>query len=68
MKIHRISVVVPVLNEQESLPRLHEELTDILSTLGRPYEILFVDDGSSDGSTDFLRTLVEQDRRVVLVA
>ena len=45
-----VSVVVPVLDEVESLGVVHRELTEVLQRLGRPYEILFVDDGSRDGS------------------
>jgi glycosyltransferase involved in cell wall biosynthesis len=45
-----VSVVLPVLDEVESLGILHRELTEVLQGLGRPYEILFVDDGSRDGS------------------
>jgi glycosyltransferase involved in cell wall biosynthesis len=45
-----VSVVLPVLDEVESLGVLHRELTEVLQRLGRPYEILFVDDGSRDGS------------------
>jgi glycosyltransferase involved in cell wall biosynthesis len=45
-----VSVVLPVLDEVESLGVLHRELTEVLQPLGRPYEILFVDDGSRDGS------------------
>lgn len=62
-----ISVVIPVLNEQESLPDLHKELTAVLTEIGRPYEIVFVDDGSSDGSVEYCRELVERDVSVVLV-
>ena len=45
-----VSVVVSILDEVESLGVLHRELTEVLQRLGRPYEILFVDDGSRDGS------------------
>lgn len=62
-----ISVVAPVLNEIESLPELHRELTEVLESIGKSYEIIFVDDGSDDGSTDFCRKLVKADRHVVLV-
>ena len=62
-----ISVVIPVLNEVGSLPQLYDELTTALRVLGRPYEIIFVDDGSNDGSVAFSRALVERDSHVVLV-
>jgi polyisoprenyl-phosphate glycosyltransferase len=45
-----ISIVVPVFNEMESLGGLHEKLTLTLESLGRPYEIVYVDDGSTDNS------------------
>lgn len=62
-----ISIVLPVLNERGSLQQLYEELTGVLTGLGREYELVFVDDGSTDGSTEFCRELVDRDPRVVLV-
>ena len=62
-----ISVVLPVLNEHGSLSQLYEEIVDVLDGLGNEYEILFVDDGSTDGSTELCREYVERDPRVVLV-
>ncbi len=62
-----ISVVLPVLNEHESLEQLHKELTDVLTAIGREYELVFVDDGSTDGSTEICRDLVRRDHHVVLV-
>jgi glycosyltransferase involved in cell wall biosynthesis len=59
-----VSVVVPVLDEVESLGVLHRELTEALERLGRPYEILFVDDGSRDGSFDRIQKLHRADDRV----
>ncbi len=55
-----ISVVVPVYNEYDSLPALLEALTQVLEELGCTYEILGVDDGSTDGSSDRLRELTQQ--------
>ena len=43
-----LSVVVPVLDEAGSLALLYRELTDVLEGLRRPYELIFVDDGSRD--------------------
>ena len=59
-----VSVVIPVCNEVENLPRLYERLIAALATTGRHFELLFVDDGSRDGSTELLRRLAETDRRV----
>jgi len=56
----RLSAVVPVFNEAESLSLLTEELVAALDTLGAPYEILFVDDCSTDGS---LRVMLEMRSR-----
>jgi undecaprenyl-phosphate 4-deoxy-4-formamido-L-arabinose transferase len=50
-----ISVVVPVFNEEAGLPRLYERLYAALDILSRPYEIIFVDDGSADRSVAVLR-------------
>jgi undecaprenyl-phosphate 4-deoxy-4-formamido-L-arabinose transferase len=52
-----LSVVIPVFNEARSLDPLHQRLTRTLEKLGRPYEIIFVDDGSRDESADVLRAL-----------
>lgn len=52
-----LSVVVPVYNEREVLPLFCERLQQALGRLQMPHEILFVDDGSKDGSVDFLRLL-----------
>ena len=45
-----ISVVVPVCDEEQSVARLYDEIADALGTLGRPWEAVFVDDGSTDGT------------------
>lgn len=62
----RISVVIPVYNEAESLPKLYEQLKSVLVPFS-PNEILFIDDGSSDSSTEFLHTLAETEEPVTLI-
>lgn len=52
-----LSVVGPVYNERQSLPLTHERLVVELERLGMPYEVIYVDDGSSDGSSELLRQL-----------
>jgi glycosyltransferase involved in cell wall biosynthesis len=59
-----VSVVLPVLDEVESLGVLHRELTEALKRLGRSYEIIFVDDGSRDGSFQRVEKLRLEDPRV----
>jgi len=54
-----ISVVIPVFNEQESLAILYDELARVAQTASLRFEILFVDDGSTDNSWDLIRTLAD---------
>lgn len=63
----KVSIVVPIYNEHENIPHLYQELVDVLPGLGRPAELLFVDDGSTDGSSDELKRLAAQDPRVRVV-
>lgn len=62
-----VSVILPVLDEQDNLEPLHARLTLALKALGREYEVVYVDDGSTDGSWDVLKRLVASDRAVRLV-
>jgi glycosyltransferase involved in cell wall biosynthesis len=62
-----LSVVVPLYNERDNLAPLHRELTEVLEPLGKSYEILFVDDGSSDGGDLVLRDLARSDAHVRVV-
>jgi glycosyltransferase involved in cell wall biosynthesis len=59
-----ISVVVPLYNESENLADLYRQLSDALHRLGRPFEIVLVDDGSSDGTREALLELERRDPRV----
>jgi glycosyltransferase involved in cell wall biosynthesis len=63
----RVSAVVPIYNERENIPRLYPQLIQALEELRAPYEILFVDDGSTDGSRAELRRLAETDPRVKVI-
>ena len=62
-----ISVVIPLLNEAPNLPGLYREFTDALETWGRSYELLFVDDGSTDDTFSILSELHVADSRVRVI-
>ncbi len=62
-----LSVVIPVYDEAESLSLLYDELRETLDTLPWPAEVIFVDDGSRDGSTAVLHQLFERDGRVQVI-
>jgi glycosyltransferase involved in cell wall biosynthesis len=59
-----VSVVIPAYNEAENLPALLSELVPPLDAIGRPYEILVVDDGSTDGTHEVLAGLAARDPRL----
>ncbi len=63
----KVSVVIPAYNEEENLPVLYERLKAVLDRLEGDYEILFVDDGSTDGSFEVLRDLARRDERVRVI-
>ncbi len=62
-----LSIVVPVFNEEDNVDALLDELTRALEPTGKSYEILCVDDGSSDGSFAKLRAAHERDQRVKVI-
>lgn len=66
-KAVRYSIVVPFFNEEESVRPLYEKIVGVMATVGEPYEMVFVDDGSRDGSYRVLCELYEKDDRVNLV-
>ncbi|HEX2831088.1 MAG TPA: glycosyltransferase [Burkholderiales bacterium] len=68
MRRPSVSVVIPVYDEEAVLPRLFERLYPALDALGCPYEVVFVDDGSRDGSADLLRAQYARRRDVTRVA
>jgi dolichol-phosphate mannosyltransferase len=63
-----LSVFLPVYNEEPNLRPLHAKLDEALRTLGRTAEIIYVDDGSNDGSLEVLRGLAHVDPRVRVIA
>jgi polyisoprenyl-phosphate glycosyltransferase len=62
-----ISIVVPAYNEQDVLRAFHERLSPVLAKLGSPVEVIYVNDGSSDGTLDILRSLKASDDRVAIL-
>ena len=58
------SVVAPIFNEIGNLPELYRRVKETLDALGEPWELVLVDDGSTDGSTEKMRELAAQDPRV----
>ena len=63
-----VSVLVPVYNNAHSIEELHRRVSGTLEAAGRQFEIIFVNDGSSDGSLVALRRLAEQDSRCVVLS
>ena len=63
-----VSVIVLVYNEIDSVEPLHRELIGVLETLGTSFEVLYIDDGSRDGSTERLAQLAARDDRVRVVS
>lgn len=62
-----LSVVIPVYNEEQNVGLLYQRVTAACDPIGRPYEVVFVDDGSRDGTFGVLRTIHERDARVRVV-
>ena len=62
-----LSIVIPIHNEEPALLPLYDRLTTVLEALQRPYEIIFIDDASTDRSFDLLANLVETDSRLKVI-
>lgn len=62
-----LSVVIPLLNEEENIPHLYKELNEVMGTMDADYELIFIDDGSTDKSPALLKELHEKDKHVVVV-
>lgn len=58
------TIIAPVFNERESLPLLYQRVKEVMDTTGDPWELVLVDDGSQDGSTEIMRELAQKDERV----
>jgi polyisoprenyl-phosphate glycosyltransferase len=58
------SIVVPIYNEIDNLPELYRRIKKAMDSSGEPWELVLVDDGSTDGSTDKIRELAKKDKKV----
>ena len=63
--VRSLTLLIPVMNEEGNLPELHKRLTSVLASVGLPYEIIFVDDGSTDGTWSLIRHLESSDPHVI---
>ena len=63
----KLSIVVPFYNEVDNVEEMHARLKDVLDKTGRTYELIFIDDGSSDGTYAALQEIYKKDDHVVLV-
>ncbi len=64
----KISVIIPVFNEEENISPLYERLTSVLTRVGKDYEVIFIDDGSSDGTLGLLRPICKKDSRIKFIS
>ncbi|MDA0986616.1 MAG: glycosyltransferase family 2 protein [Bacteroidetes bacterium] len=62
-----LSVIIPLLNEEESITELHQQLTLVLEKMRKKYELIFVDDGSTDNSFQVLQNLKKKDNKVKII-
>jgi glycosyltransferase involved in cell wall biosynthesis len=62
-----ISVVIPLFNEEDSIPHLYQALTEAMDAYGRSYEVIIVDDGSRDRSFELLKAIAEKDHRFTII-
>ncbi|MFZ5818907.1 MAG: glycosyltransferase family 2 protein [Chloroflexota bacterium] len=58
------SIIAPIFNEIDNLDELHRRVKDVMEGAGKPWELILVDDGSTDGSTEKIRELAAADKRI----
>ncbi len=66
-EVKSISIVIPIYNEEENIPILYDKLKNVLNRMDIQYEIIFVDDGSSDNSRKILEDIAAKDKHVKVV-
>src|SRR5215210_8753548 len=62
-----ISIVIPIHNDEPAILPLYDRLTTVLEAMNKPYEILFIDDASTDRTFELLANLVETDSRLKVI-
>jgi glycosyltransferase involved in cell wall biosynthesis len=67
MAVDSVSVVVPIYNEVETIPHLYSAVSRVMNQLSRPWELILVNDGSNDGSTDALAEVARRDPQVRVI-
>ena len=63
----KISLVIPLLNEEENIQQLYTKLEAVLVRLNKPYEIIFIDDGSTDNTFDILKDIHKKNKNVKII-
>jgi glycosyltransferase involved in cell wall biosynthesis len=63
-----ISVIIPVFNEEENILPLYEKLTSVLERVAKDYEVIFIDDGSSDDTLSILKPICKKDPRIKFIS
>ncbi len=58
------SIIAPIFNEFDNIPELYRRVSEVMDSTGEPWELILIDDGCTDGSTDRIRELAAQDSRV----
>ena len=64
----KLSIVIPIYNEEENIRPLYDELNEVLQAIEHPHEIVFIDDGSSDRSLELLEEIQHNDGNVIVVS
>ena len=62
-----VSVVIPIFNEEENIPPLYQDLKAVMEEMGVKYEVIFIDDGSDDGSNEILQRLAQKHKGIKII-